>query len=259
MIYNPPPAEPGGFLEKYLVRHGYNYWDSMFFQWIVDWQTSWNVGDSDPATGTILDISEQIIAYGTLGTGAGGGPYTLCQLVMLDADGDAFTDPSVIDLFGPPRPPVIVENPMYLTVDGTWHEAEVVTDGAYVAETPEKVYMDSYATYDPLSPITSNWHELWPNVCPEWHLTSWDDNIDVGLSESDQIDMEPIAPPGDLTWYHVDWVNPAPVPGDGKADLILTKKPPTPEFPIGINLLMLLTLTLPLAYLWRLRRKVTKQ
>jgi len=35
--------------------------------------------------------------------------------------------------------------------------------------------------------------------------------------------------------------------------------PPVPEFPFGITMIMLLAPIIPLAYLWRLRKKVTKQ
>jgi hypothetical protein len=260
-LTGPPPPYPGGFLENYLVRHGHNYYDDMFFMWVVDYPTDFYIGDLDPATGTILDISEIIRGYGTLGLGAGGGPYNLCQLLFVDADGDSTTDPSVIDLFGPPRPledPPLKINPMYLTVDGTWHDC-VVTDGAYIDETPDKMYFDVGGSgFDPASPIGTDWHELYPTYCQWWTLESWEDNSgepDGVLDESDQIDLVQIDPAtGDTIWGHVDWLNPDPVPGDGKADLIITVKPDVPEYPLGLELIMAFALMTPLIYLWRRKR-----
>jgi hypothetical protein len=242
-------ADPGGFLELYLVRNGHNTYG--FFGWEINYPTDFYVGDIDATTGTMLDISEIIRGYGTLGLGAGGGPYKLCELLLLAKT----ADPSVIDLFGPPRPPDIIGNPMYLTVDGTWHEAEVVTDGAYVAETPDAMYFDCSAGYDPATPIGTDWHELWPTFCQWWTLESWDDNGDGVLDESDQIDLVQIVPAtGDIIWGHVDWVNPDPVAGDGKADLIITVKPEVPEFPLGLEVIMAFALMAPLIYLWRRKR-----
>jgi hypothetical protein len=245
-------------LENYLVRHGHNYYDDMFFMWVVDYPTDFYIGDLDPATGTILDISEIIRGYGTLGLGAGGGPYNLCQLLFVDADGDSTTDPSVIDLFGPPRPledPPLKIYPMYLTVDGTWHDC-VVTDGAYIDETPNAMYFDVGGSgFDPASPIGTDWHELYPTYCQWWTLESWEDNTDGVLSESDQIDLVQIDPAtGDTIWGHVEWLNPDPVPGDGKADLIIEVKPEVPEYPLGLELIMAFALMTPLIYLWRRKR-----
>jgi hypothetical protein len=51
---------------------------------------------------------------------------------------------------------------------------------------------------------TTWWHELYPNWCDVWHLTSWeDDNGDQVLSPNDQIDMTN-EETGEVQWFHVD-------------------------------------------------------
>jgi len=69
------------------------------------------------------------------------------------------------------------------------------------------VVMDSDAGVLPapiVNPITTMWHELYPRYCRPYHLTSWVDNGDGYLSESDQIDMTDAR--GKVRWYHVDRV-----------------------------------------------------
>jgi len=57
-------------------------------------------------------------------------------------------------------------------------------------------------------PVCTMWHELHPNYCHEWHLTSWEDTQEPAepgyeeLSECDQIDMTDEA--GWKWWFHVD-------------------------------------------------------
>jgi len=52
-------------------------------------------------------------------------------------------------------------------------------------------------------PIGTQWHELWPIFCREYHLSSWEDNGDGVLSPCDQIDMYE-KPDGEVRWYHVE-------------------------------------------------------
>jgi len=53
-------------------------------------------------------------------------------------------------------------------------------------------------------PFETYWHELWPNYCHEWILTSWIDNGDNKLSICDTVDFN-----YDTTkLYHVEWVGP---------------------------------------------------
>jgi len=53
-------------------------------------------------------------------------------------------------------------------------------------------------------PIRSDWHELYPEYCNMYHLTSWHDNGDGVLSPCDDIDMTDEY--GNVAWYHVDEV-----------------------------------------------------
>ena len=57
---------------------------------------------------------------------------------------------------------------------------------------------------DPIyEPVCTYWHELYPEYCQEWHLTSWEDNGDGILSVCDQIDMTNMETE-EVRWYHVD-------------------------------------------------------
>lgn len=42
---------------------------------------------------------------------------------------------------------------------------------------------------DLYNPICSSWHELYPEYCEEWHLSSWDDNGNGYLDTCDVIDL----------------------------------------------------------------------
>ena len=52
-------------------------------------------------------------------------------------------------------------------------------------------------------PLDTQWHELWPIFCREYHLSSWEDNGDGVLSRCDQIDMYE-KPDGEVRPYHVE-------------------------------------------------------
>jgi hypothetical protein len=53
-------------------------------------------------------------------------------------------------------------------------------------------------------PIGTQWHELWPVFCREYHLSSWNDTGGDGiLSHCDRIDMYE-KPDGEVKWYHVE-------------------------------------------------------
>ena len=245
----PSGGTPAGFLENFLVRNGHTWFDPFFLEW-NGYTTSWyNPADVDTITGTMLDFSEQIEAYGTLGKGAGGGPYPLCELMFM---AQSNTDPSVIDLFGPPRPPIIEIEPMYLTVDGTWHSADVVDDGYYIGETPDITYFEMEST---ASVIGSLWHEVWPEFCREWRIDSHEDTDADGLLDpSEQIDFTRLVDEY-KAWYHVEWVNPEPVAGDGKADLIVKFKEEVPEFPLGFEYALGIALAATVVYIWWMKRR----
>jgi len=70
--------------------------------------------------------------------------------------------------------------------------------------TPVHMHYIGDPMLDPIyAPWFTPWHELYPEFCQEWILTSWEDNGDGILSPNDQIDMSD--PTGlDVTWYHVD-------------------------------------------------------
>ena len=77
--------------------------------------------------------------------------------------------------------------------------AEVVEDQIYL-----------HSELSPLEPIKdpvyTYWHELYPEYCNLYHLSSWhDDNDDGVLSPCDQIDMTD-EETGEVAWYHVDEV-----------------------------------------------------
>jgi len=71
--------------------------------------------------------------------------------------------------------------------------------------TPVHMHYVGDPTIDPIyEPLETPWHELYPEFCQEWHLTSWEDyNGDGLLSPNDQIDMIN-EETGNVTWYHVD-------------------------------------------------------
>jgi N-acetylneuraminic acid mutarotase len=56
------------------------------------------------------------------------------------------------------------------------------------------------------APIGTQWHELWPFFCKQYHLSSWNDTGGDGvLSYCDWIDMYE-KPDGEVKWYHVEEV-----------------------------------------------------
>jgi hypothetical protein len=58
---------------------------------------------------------------------------------------------------------------------------------------------------DIYQPLGTPWHELYPEYCLGWILTSWEDNGNGFLDTSDQIDMTDDTGL-DMRWYHVDRV-----------------------------------------------------
>ncbi len=55
------------------------------------------------------------------------------------------------------------------------------------------------------NPLDTQWHELYPQYCRRYRLSSWEDNGDGVLSPCDQIDLT-LKPDGPKKWYHVDEV-----------------------------------------------------
>jgi hypothetical protein len=63
-------------------------------------------------------------------------------------------------------------------------------------------FRDGIDKFDPANPMCTWWHEVYPDFCHMWQLTSWEDSY--MLSPSDQIDMMDITEK--IQWYHVDQI-----------------------------------------------------
>ena len=114
-------------------------------------------------------------------------------------------------------------------------EGVTVTIKVTNKQTDETMYVEFEGDIDEFpftAPICTMWHEVYPEYCRWYHLSSWEDTDGSGtLNPSDQIDMTPIAPTGPVEWYHVDEV---------KTDVLVTRKP-TPPRPVGgLHILTLL-------------------
>ena len=105
----------------------------------------------------------------------------------------------------------------------------------------------------PADPTGSVWHQVYPVYCRYFEITGWTDNNDSGgFDPSDQFTIM-YYDDGSTAEAHLDSVS---------IDIFVSEKPAPPEvseFPLGIGLVMLLAPIVPLAYLWRLRKKVTTQ
>ena len=97
-------------------------------------------------------------------------------------------------------------------------------------------------------PSGTIWHEIYPDYCRVFVITSWEDNGDTVFGVSDQIDFEYFDDPGVTHWAHID---------DVTTDILVSEKPPPiPEFPLGLGLMMAIAPAIPIVYLWRTRKKV---
>jgi hypothetical protein len=117
-------------------------------------------------------------------------------------------------------------------------------DGMEMAVEPEEP-----ASELPGSPIGTMWHQIFPPdlYSLTFEITSWDDDGSGVFDPSDQFDFEyPYFDPGMPHWAHLDAVS---------TDIIVSPPPQVPEFPLGLGMIMLLAPVIPLAYLWRLRKK----
>lgn len=104
---------------------------------------------------------------------------------------------------------------------------------------------------DPDYPLGSVWHQIYPDYSREFRITSFIDNGDGEFGASDQIDFEYLDEPGAIYYGHIDSVS---------TDIILSQKgdptPPSPEFPLGLGLMIAMAPAIPIVYLWRSRKKV---
>jgi hypothetical protein len=114
----------------------------------------------------------------------------------------------------------------------------------------------------PEDPISTNWVRVSPADYTEWHLSSWEDTSvppDGKLSVSDTIDMTPLAG-GEKKWYHVESLSTSDLGGGvTKRTIDCRERPPVPEFPLGLGIIMMLAPAIPIVYLWRTRKKVMKK
>jgi len=79
-------------------------------------------------------------------------------------------------------------------------------EGSIVAPPADVKYLHStVGLFNLTDPIGTQWHELWPIFCRDYHLSSWEDNGDGILSYCDTIDMYE-KPDGELRPYHVEEV-----------------------------------------------------
>ena len=106
-------------------------------------------------------------------------------------------------------------------------EGVTVTIKVMNKQTNETMYVEFEGDIDEFpftQPVCTMWHEVYPEYCRWYHLSSWEDTDMSGhINPSDQIDMTPIAPTGPVEWYHV---------GAVKTDILVTRKP-TPPKPVG--------------------------
>ena len=217
----------------------------------------------DTATGTLYGFGNALVNMPDPTIGAGGDAFymddeaMLCTITARVAMGMP-AGSSLIDLMGPGVSTEQIVRGISVSCKYTTAAGDTFTvepeDGYYTSEV-DTMYLDSLATYDPAAPEGSLWHELAPIHCRDWSLDSWDDNGDLVLSESDQVDMTCLNT-GFYAWYHVEWVNPTPVAGDGIADLIVKFKIEIPEFPLGVGLMLMLAPAIPILYLWRKSKRV---
>jgi len=82
-----------------------------------------------------------------------------------------------------------------------------LTFGGYVSPPANVKYLHStVGLFNLTDPIGTQWHELWPVFCREYHMSSWNDTSGDGLlSYCDRIDMYE-KPDGELRPYHVEEV-----------------------------------------------------
>jgi len=111
-----------------------------------------------------------------------------------------------------------------------WEHVEVVTPTITVSDLSDPgniIYLDGLDP-NPLcttitSPIGTYWHEVYPNYCTVWKITSWTDNGNGYLDYCDDIDLETI---GGATTFngHVDGIEtdiittPLPIPDADEYD-----------------------------------------
>jgi len=101
-------------------------------------------------------------------------------------------------------------------------------------------------------PESSRWHMIYPEYSRMFTITSFEDNgVTPGqFDPSDQFDFIFDDTPETTHWAHLDSVS---------TDILVSQKgeptETTPEFPLGIGVLMSLVALIPVVYTWRTRPK----
>jgi len=171
-----------------------------------------------------------------------------------DDSGDgvlSYCDEILLESIVPPGPPM-------------WYHVEEVTVTLALDEGPEPLMYIEYDCceddfpegypFEPIPwplPMGTQWHEKYPVFSRRYTIVNFIDEGDGFLGVSDYILLEN-KETGETIEWHVAEV---------ATDIIVTPEPDkeVPEFPLGIGLMMIMALVIPTAYVWRLRRKVTKQ
>jgi len=179
-------------------------------------------------------------------TGAGGSGK-LCTLGFLPLSETGY---SLIDIFYDET-----MDAKYYQPGDVRNAVDFVDDGHYNAPPLYRAYDCTYvgsASFPDGDPTGSEWHEVEPEPCTYWEMTSWTDNGDGKLSVSDQFELTPVVG-GPTKEFHVEWVSPIPESGDGNADLMATEKEIVPEFPLGS--VAPIALIAVVAYIWWVTRR----
>ena len=87
--------------------------------------------------------------------------------------------------------------------DPSLHDAAFRLEGTAGHPSDLKYLHCTGGLFNLTDPLGTQWHELWPIFCREYHLDSWEDNGDGVLSYCDTIDMYE-KPDGELRPYHVE-------------------------------------------------------
>ena len=108
-----------------------------------------------------------------------------------------------------------------------------------------------------VGPAIPDWSTgSYPGLGDTFHDADWSGDWGVGEPAIKDVNLNGVYDPPVTYWAHLDAVS---------TDIVVSEKPippeppGEPEFPLGISLLLLVAPIVPLTYLWRLRKKVTKQ
>jgi hypothetical protein len=237
-----------GFLGDFLVEYGYD----------SDYLTTFAVAPRDAAckgAGVIKDIFEGIQGFDALGVGAGGGPTKLCTFTVKSK---STTNPSPLIITGRQPGAALEATASYQTPDATWHYVDIQDMGWYISSNyGDKYFFDSTNTWPPI--VGSTWNQLWSGHSNTLTVTAYTDtNSDTKFNATDVLTMrnETSLESRDYEVMHVTTMNSQ---NDGVQDLIALKKPgAVPEFPLGVELIMLVAPAVVIVYIWRLRKNKPK-